>query len=139
MARPRGSRKWVPLACGLALSACGGDEEKPAAGKAAPAADNALVKRCSLKVADGNGGFPPGLLPAGSVVTGEGYAIAPGKLGDVFQALQSGAADAGLEVRDSEIETFDAELELEGPDGEFGLALSPRRGCDGAVEVRLRD
>jgi hypothetical protein len=138
MDRLRPSRKWLPVTCVLVLSACGDDTEKPAGAKAHPTPDSALVDRCSLKVADGDGGFPAGLLPAGAVVTGDGYAIVDAQIADVYQQLQEGAGKAGLTVRDSELETFDAELELEGSDGEFGLALEPRRGCDGATEVRLR-
>jgi hypothetical protein len=131
------SRKWVPALCALALSGCGDEAEKPAAAKATPAADNPLAQRCSRKPATGDGGFPDGLLPAGSVVVGDGYAIAPGKLSDVYRQLRAGAGGAGLTVRDSEIETLDAELELEGPDGELGLRLGIARECPRATDVHL--
>jgi hypothetical protein len=137
MDRLRRSRKWLPVACVLVLSACGDDTEKPAGAKAHPTPDSALVDRCSLKVADGDGGFPAGLLPAGAVVTGDGYAIVDAQIADVYQQLQDAAGKAGLTVRDSELETFDAEIELETDDGEVGLRLEPARDCESATDVRL--
>jgi hypothetical protein len=131
------SRKWLPLVCGLVLAACGGDDEKPAADKA-PASGNALARRCSLEPASGDSGFPSGLLPDGSVVVGDGAAIVPGELPDVYKQLQASAGAAGLEVRDSELETLDAELELGRPDGELGLQLSLPRDCPRATQVDVR-
>src|SRR3712207_2906932 len=94
MDRLRRPRKWLPLLCALAVAACGDEGEKPA-----PAADNSLAERCSLKALGGDGGFPSGLLPDGSVVIGDGRAIVPGELRDVFEELQHHAAAADLMVR----------------------------------------
>ena len=139
MERPTRSRKWVPLACLLALPGCGGNDERPAASEATPAAtaDRALAERCSLRVSGDDGGFPAGLLPARSVVIGDGNAIVAGELADVFRQLHDSAAAAGLTVREDEMETFDAEIGLEGPDGEFGLRLSLPDWCPGATQVRM--
>ncbi|MEA2123991.1 MAG: hypothetical protein QOI80_773, partial [Solirubrobacteraceae bacterium] len=119
MERLRPARKWVlALASCALLGACGDEPAKPTA-----PADPELAKRCDLTAIDGDGGFPAGLLPERAVVTAEGTAIAVGKLAAVYAALQDRAAAAGLTVRDTELETLDAEVELEGPDGELGLRL----------------
>jgi hypothetical protein len=131
------SRKWLPVLCALVLTGCGDQAEKPAAGKARPARPNALAKRCSLGATAGDGGFPSGLLPDGAVVADQGYALVPGLLSDVYQALRKNAATGGLSIRDSELETLDAEIELESADGEFGLRLEPARDCPRATAVRL--
>jgi hypothetical protein len=138
MERRGRSRNWVPLACLLVLAGCGSDEQRPAASKATPAAsaDQALAKRCRLRVAGDDGGFPAGLLPARSVVSGDGNAMVAGELGDVYRQLHDNAAAAGLTVRGDEMETFDAEIELEGPDGEFELRLSLPDWCPRATQVR---
>jgi hypothetical protein len=139
MERPARSRKWVLTVALLAVSGCGGDDEKPAAVAPAPppAPDRALVKRCKLRVAGHDGGFPAGLLPERSVVIGDGSAIVAGKLADVYRQLHDNASAAGLTVRGDEMETFDAEIELEGPDGESGLRLSLPDWCQGATQVKL--
>lgn len=128
-------RNRLLLVAAFALGACGGGDADEPASTEAPA-PNALAKRCSLEAVGGDGGFPAGLLPAGSVVTGDGAAVADGKLPAVFAALQKSAAEAGLSVRDKEIETLDAELELEGPDGDVGLRLELARGCPRATRIR---
>ena len=128
------ARKQVPTAALiLALAGCGGDDEKAAAPRATPSSE--LVERCSLTPADGAGGFPAGLLPPGAVVTAEGTAIADGKLAEVFGRLKS---RPGFEVRDSELETLDAELELEGAAGEASLALELAPRCARATQITLR-
>jgi hypothetical protein len=130
----RHGRKWVPAVCALALAACGGEEPERA-----QVADPGLTARCELEAADGDGGFPAGLLPERSVVTSDGVAIADGKLAAVYTILKDRAEAAGLVIRDSELETLDAELELEGGDGEFGLRLGLARDCVRATEIRLAD
>ena len=139
MERWRRSRKWVPLVCLLALPGCGGDDRSPAAARATPAAkaDPALAKRCKLRVAEDDGGFPAGLLPVRSVVIGDGNAMVAGKLADVYRQLHDNAGAAGLTVRGDEMETFDAEIELEGADGESELRLSLPDWCPGATQVRM--
>jgi hypothetical protein len=136
MDRSRLARNLV-LTCMVFVGACG-DSDKPQA-TATPAPESAVAKRCSLKAAGGDGGFPAGLLPDGAVVTAEGLAIADGKLPDVYAALQANAEPAGLEVRDTELETLDAEIELEGPDGDVGLRLGLAADCARATEIRLAD
>ncbi|MEA2180511.1 MAG: hypothetical protein QOG77_3808 [Solirubrobacteraceae bacterium] len=125
-------RKWLPLAAtALALAACG-DDDTPAPRPVA-AADPDLVERCSLELADGD--FPDGLLPPGAAITGERTAIADGRLADVFTQLRQ---RPGFSVRDSELETLDAELELEGPDGEVSLQLELAPGCARATQITVR-
>ena len=138
MDRRRRSRKWLPALCLLTVTGCGGESSEPA-GKAAaaPSPDAAFVKRCTVSTIEGDGGFPAGLLPPGAAIIADGRAIAPGELTDVYTALQERAGDAGMAVRDTELETFDAEIELAGPDGEFGLRLSVPRACARATDVRL--
>jgi hypothetical protein len=113
------------------LAACGDDDEKTAA--PAATADPDLVERCSLELAQGD--FPDGLLPPGAAITGERTAIADGRLADVFAQL---GKRPGFSVRDSELETLDAELELEGPDGEASLQLGLAPGCARATQITVR-
>jgi hypothetical protein len=133
MARLRGARKSVPLVCALAVAACGGEADRPSA----PEGPSPLAQRCSLRPADGDSGFPEGVLVDGSVVIGHGRALAPGELVDVFQQLQRNAANAGLMVSDSELETFDAEIELVTSEGEVELLLRSARHCVRATDIRV--
>lgn len=80
------------------------------------------------------GSFPSGLLPSASVVTGEGSAVVDGRLADVYAQLTS---TEGFAVSDSELETLDAEIELDGPDWELGLRLELAADCERATQVRL--
>jgi hypothetical protein len=133
MDRFRAVRKALP-ALALALAACGGSSH-PAKPKAT--AVSAVARRCGLHAAGSDGGFPPGLLPPGAVVTGDGTAIADGRLAAVFADLRARAAAAGLQIGATELETLDAELELTGADGELGLRLGLAPHCARATQVRL--
>ena len=103
----------------LLLAGCGGSSPK--------AAVSPLAKRCHLDPLPGDGGFPAGLLGAGAVITGDGVALVPGRLADVYRQLLARGASAG------ELETLDAELEF----GDVALALSVPRACTHATQVSL--
>jgi hypothetical protein len=137
MERRSARRKWV-LAAALALVPAGcGDEPAPAKTTSTfTIVDAEFLKRCDLAPQSDAGGFPAGLLPdQDTVVTTDRVAIVDGKLADVFAQLRS---RPGFAVRDSELETLDAELELEGPDGEVSLQLDLAPDCARATRVTLR-
>lgn len=139
------TRMSLILLGALVLGGCGADDGRRTPARKPPtAAQRAVLDRCApTPAAAGTSAdtFPPGLLPGPSRVvaadTGSARAVVALPLREALLALRDNAVAAGFVIRGQDYEGVEAELELEGPDGDIGLRLTPA-SCGRATQVVSR-